>query len=153
MAGPTPAGYLAFLRDVVRIPEEALPDDDPVIEFSYNYAINTTLDLMKYIPQTPDEFLYSTAIYNLATHILMVWAHDQPGSDFFQKIQKQYQLHSLVAGAVKMAKDESTSTELKVPSFFNNITFSVLDYMKTPWGRMYLEIAQSIGSLSLMNIA
>lgn len=153
MAGPTLVGYNAYIRDVVKIPEAALPIDDPVIEWSYNYAINATLELIGTIPCVPDEWLYSSAVYNFATHMLMVWAQDQPNNDFFAKIQRQYNLHSLVAGAVEAAKDESTSTQLKLPKFFDGLTFMQLDLMKTPWGRQYLEIAQSVGSLSLLNIA
>lgn len=153
MAGPTLAGYTTFLRDIVGIDTTVLPDGDPVIAFSYNLAINYTQPLLAVIPQLPEEFLYSTAVYNFATHMLMVWAKDQPNQDFFAKIQRQYNLHSLVAGAVDDARDESTSTHLRVPKFFDGLTFSQLDLMKTPWGRMYLEIAQSLGSLSLMQMA
>lgn len=153
MSGPTLTGYTAFLRDVVGIDTTVLPSGSPVIEFSYNLGINYTQPLLAIIPQLPEEFLYTTAVYNFATHMLMVWAKDQPNQEFFKKIQKQYNLHSLVAGAVESAQDETTSSKLKVPKFFDGLTFSQLDLMKTPWGRMYLEIAQSVGSLSLLNMA
>jgi len=153
MAGPTLAGYTTYLRDIVGVTTTVLPDGSPVIEFSYNLAINYTQPLLAVIPQLPEEFLYTTAVYNFATHMLMVWAKDEPGQVFFANIQRQYNLHSLVAGAVDDARDESTSTHLRVPKFFDGLTFSQLDLMKTPWGRMYLEIAQSLGSLSLLNIA
>ena len=145
MAGPTLTGYTTYLREIVGINTTVLPDGSPVIEFSYNFSLNETLPLLAIIPQIPEEFMYTTAVYNLATHVLVTWAQDQPNQDFFTKLQRQYNLHSLVAGAVEAASDETTSTKLKVPKFFDNITFANLDFMKTPWGRMYLEIVQSFG--------
>lgn len=152
MDGPTLAGYTTFLRDIVGLDIIVLPDGSPVIEFSYNLALNFTQPLLSVIPQIPEVYMYTTAVYNFATHMLMVWAKDQPDQDFFKRIQRQYNLRSLVAGAVESAHDETTSSNLKVPKFFDGLTFSQLDLMKTPWGRMYLEIAQSVGSLSLLQV-
>lgn len=153
MSGPTPAGFLAFIRDIMQIDETVLPDDNWVIAFAYNYATNICLPLLAVIPQIPEEFLYSTAVYNLAADTLLTYAIDQPGQDCFARYQQQYKLRALVPGVVEMAQDESTSTKLLVPDFFKKMTLQNLQNLKTIYGRTYMQIAQSFGNLSLLNIA
>jgi hypothetical protein len=153
MSGPTEAGFLTFIRDIMQIDNTILPDDNWAISFSYNYSINICLPLIGSIPQIPENFLYSTAVYNLAADTLLTYAIDQPGQDYFARYQQQYKLKALVPGVVERAQDESTSTDLFVPDFFKDMTLQNLQNLKTIYGRTYMQIAQSFGNLSLLNIA
>jgi hypothetical protein len=130
-----------------------LPDGSPVIEYSYNFAINICTDLLAVIPQIPGQFLYVTAVYNLAGDTLLSYAVDQPGQTFFTQAQQQYQLQSFVSGVVSFAGDEGTQSTLTVPEALKNLTIGNLQNLKTPYGRKYLQIAQDMGSLSLMGVA
>lgn len=152
MEGPSLSGFIAFLRNIVGINTTVLPDNAPVIEFSYNMAINICTDLLVTIPQIPGEFLYITAVYNLATDTLLTYAQDQSGQTFFTQVQQKYQLHALVPGVISFAGDEGTQSTMVVPDAFKHMTLANLQNLKTPYGRTYLGIAQDFGSLSLMGI-
>ena len=152
MEGPSSSGFIAFLRNIVGINTTVLPDNAPVIEFSYNMAINICTDLLVTIPQIPGEFLYITAVYNLSTDTLLTYAQDQSGQTFFTQVQQKYQLHALVPGVISFAGDEGTQSTMVVPDSFKHMTLANLQNLKTPYGRTYLGIAQDFGSLSLMGI-
>ena len=152
MEGPSLSGFIAFLRNIVGINTTVLPDNAPVIEFSYNMAINICTDLLVTIPQIPGEFLYITAVYNLSTDTLLTYAQDQSGQTFFTQVQQKYQLHALVPGVISFACDEGTQSTMVVPDSFKHMTLANLQNLKTPYGRTYLGIAQDFGSLSLMGI-
>lgn len=152
MEGPSLSGFIAFLRNIVGINTTVLPDNAPVIEFSYNMAINICTDLLVTIPQIPGEFLYITAVYNLSTDTLLTYAQDQSGQTFFTQVQQKYQLHALVPGVISFAGDEGTQSTMVVPDAFKHMTIANLQNLKTPYGRTYLGIAQDFGSLSLMGI-
>ena len=152
MEGPSLSGFIAFLRNIVGINTTVLPDNAPVIEFSYNMAINICTDLLVTIPQIPGEFLYITAVYNLSTDTLLTYAQDQSGQTFFTQVQQKYQLHALVPGVISFAGDEGTQSTMVVPDAFKHMTLANLQNLKTPYGRTYLGIAQDFGSLSLMGI-
>ena len=53
-------------------------------------------------------------------------------------------INSFVAGVIESSADESTSQSMKVPDQFEGLTIADLQNLKTPWGRTYLGIAQSI---------
>jgi len=130
-----------------------LPDSSPTIEFSYNFAINICTDLLSIIPQIPGQFLYITAVYNLAGDTLLTYGIDQTGQTFFKQAQQKYQLNTFVSGVVTFAGDEGTQTSLTVPEAMKHLTIGNLQNLKTPYGRTYLQIAQDFGSLSLLGIA
>jgi hypothetical protein len=149
MNGPTLAGYVDFIRDVMGINSTILPANSPWIEFSFklsNATCSNTIGLL-------DEFLYETAVYNLAGDTLLTYTVDQPGQTFFKDVQKKYQLQTFVPGIIKSAADESTSSSMVVPEAFNKLTIGQLQNLKTPYGRLYLQIAQDLGSLSLLQMA
>lgn len=153
MEGPTLSGYLAFIRDIMGIDTTILPDNSPVIEFSYNFALNICTDLLIKIPQIPGQFLYITAVYNLAGDTLLTYAVDQSGQTFFKQAQQKYQLKTFVSGVVSFAGDEGTQSTLTVPESLKGLTIGNLQNLKTPYGRTYLTIAQDFGSLSLLGVA
>lgn len=153
MDGPTLTGYVSFIRNIMGIDTTLLPDGSPVIEFTYNLALNICTDLLAVIPQIPGQFLYITAVYNLAGDSLLTYAVDQPGQNFFSQAQQKYQLKSFVSGVVSFAGDEGTQSTLTVPESLKGLTIGNLQNLKTPYGRTYLQIAQDFGSLSLLGVA
>jgi hypothetical protein len=153
MNQPTLAGFLSFLRNIAGINATVLPDSSPVIEWAFNFSMNTVSGTLQVIPQVPDEFLYITAVYNLATHTVLVYGQDQTGQTFFSQVQQKYQLKVLVPGVVQAASDESTSSTMLNPDAFKGLTLANLGQLKTPYGQTYLSIIQDLGSLSLLGIA
>lgn len=153
MEGPTLSGYVSFIRNIMGINTTILPDNSPYIEFSYNFSLNICTDLLTCIPQIPGEFLYITAVYNLAGDTLLTYAVDQPGQTFFTQAKQKYQLNTFVSGVVTFAGDEGTQSSLTVPDAMKGLTIGNLQNLKTPYGRMYLQIAQDFGSLSLLGVA
>lgn len=153
MEGPTLSGYVSFIRNIMGINTTLLPDNSPYIEFSYNLAINICTDLLTLIPQIPGEFLYITAVYNLAGDTLLTYAVDQPGQTFFSQAKQKYQLNTFVSGVVSFAGDEGTQSTLTVPDSLKHLTIGNLQNLKTPYGRTYLAIVQDFGSLSLLGVA
>lgn len=153
MEGPTLSGYVSFIRNIMGIGTTILPDNSPYIEFSYNFSVNICTDLLSLIPQIPGEFLYTTAVYNLAGDTLLTYAVDQPGQTFFAQAKQKYQLNTFVSGVVTFAGDEGTQSSLTVPDAMKGLTIGNLQNLKTPYGRMYLQIAQDFGSLSLLGVA
>ena len=150
---PTLSGYVTFIRDIMGINTTILPDDSPYIPYSYNFSINICSDLFAVIPQVPGNFLYMTAVYNLAGDTLLSSAVDQTGQQFFKQAQQKYQLNTFVSGAVSFAGDEGTQSTLAVPEALKHLTIGNLQNLKTPYGRTYLQIAQDLGSLSLLGVA
>lgn len=153
MNEPTLEGYLAFLRDTVGLSTTVLPDTSSYIEWSYRMSMAFVWPVLQNIPAPPDEFLYQQAVYNLAADYLLANAVDVAGQDFFAKYQQKYNLRAFVGGVIQSASDESTSSSMVVPEQFDHLTIQNLQALKTPYGRMYLSIVQSLGSLSLMSIA
>lgn len=153
MNGPSLSGYIWFLQNIVGLNTTVLPEDSPVINWSYNMATNLVWQILAYLPCPPDQFLYTNAVYNLATDFLLTNAQDQAGQDFFSTYQQKYNLRAFVGGVIQSASDESTSSSMVVPKQFDALTIQNLQNLKTPYGRQYLAIVQSLGSLSLMGIA
>jgi hypothetical protein len=151
---PTPAGFLDFVRLAMGIPSQALPDGSYWLAFSYQYAMALTSLQLKAAPPP----IYTLAVYNLGGDTLVNWAADgQPpfpyptdnpdGTGYFTYLRKLWNLTGFVPGVIQSSADESTSESLLVPDAFKGMTVSDLNLIKTPWGRMYLGLIQSIGSL------
>lgn len=136
---PTLAGYLQFLRDVVGVPVSALPDDSPYISLTFNAAIEivwTPFTCMGF----PD--VYMQAVYNLAAHMLVCMAPDQTGSTFFADLRKKCGVNNFQPGLIQSSSDENTSQSWMIPDVFKKATLAELGYLKTPWGRDYMALAQ-----------
>lgn len=155
---PTASGYLEFIRNIMGISSALLPDNSPVIGYSYNIALATVNEQLQAIkaPSDPYYSIYALAVYNLAGDRLINYAPDLDGSPvipgsnpplkYFAYSRKQYQLNSFVSGVVQSTSDESTSVSLVVPKALELLTIGDLQNLKTPWGRQYLAIAQDTGT-------
>jgi hypothetical protein len=78
---------------------------------------------------------------------LINYGEDVTPSTVFADIRTAYKINSFVPGMVSSTSDNGTSTSLITPDFFQNLTLSDLQLMKTPYGRAYLAIAQKAGNL------
>lgn len=158
MAGqaPTLSGYTSFIRNVMRIGTDVLPDNSPYIEASYQAALDWVAPVLALIPSgsATQPSLYARAVYNLAGDRMVNYAQDAPdappvsGSDlpYFANIRATMKLDAFVGGVVSSTSDEGTSVSLAVPDeIAKGMTFDNLQRMKTPWGREYLGIIQSLG--------
>lgn len=155
---PTLQGFLDFVVNQMGISTTVLPQNSPVLQLVYDTSIATVnIDLCKIpFPRTSPNF-YAQAVYNLAGHLLVMFAQDQPdaapvsGSQppapFFENLRQRLGLNSFVGGIVQSANDESTGETLLVPESLKNLTVADLQALQTPWGRMYVSIAQRAGYL------
>ena len=75
---PSIAGFTTFIRNVMGIGANYLPDSSPSIQHAYDYAINTVnLDLACAPSQPTSWGPYQLAVYNLGGHVLIEFAQDQ----------------------------------------------------------------------------
>ena len=140
---PTLAGYIVWIRGVMGITTAQLPDNSPVIGYSFAIAEQIVNQSLIVISCT----IYELAVYNLAGDNLLNFAPDQPGSNFFSTVRSDVNLTGFVAGVVAASGDESTNQTLEVPEAMKNLTFSDLQNLKTPYGRQYLAFAQMYGAM------
>lgn len=140
---PTLAGYLAFLRTTVQIPVEALPDASPFIAGTYDVSLVTVNRALAQV----SGLVYSLAVYNLATSLLISWCPDQDGQTFFADIRKKWNVNDFISGVVQSTSDNGTSESMVVQQAAENFTLDDLQRLKDPYGRQYLQWAQKYGAL------
>ncbi len=105
---PTIAGFLVFIRTMMGINSSVLPDNSPYIASAYQYA----LDIVSiYLAQVaPDA--YTSAVYNLAGHNLIVWAQDQP-------VQIS-QVQASISGTVLDVTAFNSGTSVAIGAYLND---------------------------------
>lgn len=149
MAEPTLNGFKDFVTNVMGIDPLYLPANSLAIDWAYANAlmiVNPALALVG-ISAPIDTNLYIEAVYNLGGDNLINYAPDQPGRTYFADLRRNMNITSFAAGVVQSASDSSTSDSLAVPEALTNLTIGQLQNLKTPWGRRYLSIAQSYGTM------
>jgi hypothetical protein len=140
---PTLAGYIDYLRNIVGISTTYLPNNNPTIEMSYGIAIEIVNIQLADISSN----IYTLCVYNLATDNLINFAQDQPGQCYFVDLRASFKINSFVPGVITESHDESTGQSLLNPEFMKNLTMANLQMLKTPYGRNYMGLAQSYGTL------
>lgn len=154
---PTLEGFIAFIRDVMGITTDQLPDDSSVIPMAYyaslqivNLALKEPTWDVASDPTQPS--LYTLAVYNLAGDRLLNWARDpsnapiyQDGLKFFAYIRKTLNLTGFTPGVIQSTNDLTTGGSYVVPEWAKNLTIRDLSNLKTPYGQEYLGIAQDYG--------
>lgn len=150
---PTPAGFLAFIRNVMGISTSNLPDNSPVIPM----ALAVSLEIVNLAINTASPLMYTLAVYNLGGDNLINYAQDVPdaqpvpGSDpplpYFANLRSSFKCNAFISGVISSASDDGTSESMVVQEAAKNFTLSDLQNLKTPWGRQYLAIAQRYGTL------
>ena len=138
---PTLDGFLAFVYQQ-GVPTSAIADDtNPYLIGAYNEAVEIVIQLLA----TISPILYTTAVYNLAMHVLVENAQDAAGQTYFQTLRQKLGLNGGIFGVVTTSSDEGTSVSVEAPDFVKNLSLADLSYLKDPWGRKYVEIAQRAG--------
>lgn len=148
---PTQAGFLAWVRGVMGVPVQWLPDDSQAITDAYEVSVATVNPIFCSVPGS----IYRTMVYNLAGHLLAMWAPDVTTMPpypyktvdgvpygYFQYLRQQNNMLGFTTGVVQASSDEGTSVSLTVPKSLENLTLSQLSLLSTPWGRTYLGYAQ-----------
>ncbi len=153
---PSLGGFITFITNVMAVPTSALdPNTNPVIGWAYDFAISWVNDQLCLVPSQPGAWtMYAMAVYNLASDTLINWvqdASDAPvynnGMQYWAWLRATYGVNNFVAGVVQSTSDVSTSAGYMVPETFNGYTIANLGNLKTPYGRQYLSIASSLGTL------
>jgi hypothetical protein len=151
---PTLAGFQTFITNVMGISSGNLSPTNPVIAFVYNLAVNMVNPAIDHLPNSDptQPTMYAVAVYNYAGDALIQLAQDTapsftPPVSYFVGLRQSYGLNSLPTGMVSSTGDQGTNSSYVVPDFAATLQIMDLQQMKTPYGRMYLSIAQNYGSL------
>lgn len=138
---PTVGGFLTFIRNVMGVPTQALPDDAPVITYAFDFA----LEIVNRTIQCASPLMYNAAVYNLSGDNLINYAPDQDGSTYFADLRTKWNLLKFIPGVVQTSSDDGTSVGYVIQEAAKNFTMADLQTLKTPWGRTYMGIAQRYG--------
>jgi len=140
---PTLTGYTTWIRNVMGVSSTILPDNSSSISDSFGISqeiVNQTISVASPI-------LFTQATYNLGGDYLINITVDTPPSTYWSDLRATFKSNSFVPGLVNAANDEDTSSAILTPLNLQNITLGDLQNLKTPYGRFYLAIAQSVGTM------
>lgn len=147
---PTLAGFIVWAETAMGITPDILPADSIWFVYAYRVAVEIVDPRMCVVSPT----IYMLAVYNLGGSNLINFAHDAPDAEpyknnlpYFEYFRDKWNILGPVSGVVSSAADQGTATSLEVPQALKDLTLADLAYMKTPWGRQYLQFAQSQGTL------
>ena len=152
---PSLADFITFIRNVMQIDSDDLPDDAPVIPIALSFALARVprkLNAVGYAPViagTVPVNIYTACVYNLAGDNIINFAPDPtspPGdADYFTNLRTKMNIGAFVSGVIQSAGDESTNESMVVQKAAENFTLQDLQNLKTPWGRQALAYMQMIG--------
>ena len=140
---PTFAAWTTYVYSEMGITTEVLPTNSPYLNLSWDVMCNIINPGLVAIGSP----IFMLACFYLASSNLINFAQDQPDQTFFSDLRKRWDINSFVSGVVSSSSDEGTSTGLLNPRAFANLTLADLQYLKDPFGRQYLAIAQRFGTL------
>lgn len=152
---PTIAGFITFLRGV-GITTAVLPDNSVWIGYAFDVAMAIVNQALTQVAVgAAGATIYTMAVYNLATSNVVNFAQDVPdaplvpGSRFpyFENLRSTWNIKSFVSGVLNSVSDEGTSSGWVVPKPAEDFTLADLQYLKDPYGRAYLQLAQRFGTL------
>jgi hypothetical protein len=160
---PTLGGFVEFVTNVIQPPAPFDPTTSVFVTLAYDFAIQWVDRQLRVAPGIPGSpSIYAIAVYNLAADFLINIAQDQPsdpvvpnsgtgtnpnGLQYWAFLRSRYNILSFTAGVVQTTSDEGTSAGYLVPEQFSQFSVADLQALKTPFGRAYLGIAQSFGSV------
>jgi hypothetical protein len=149
---PNETDYTTWIYNVMGVPTAVLPSDSSYIDYTFQYSlewVNLYLDIAS-------PLIYTNAVYNFGGNMLVNIAQDDPNAQppltppndtYWADLRTSLNINSFVPGLINATNDEDTSAALVVPLNLQNLTLADLQMLKTPWGRAYLAIAQSVGSM------
>lgn len=123
------------------VPSADLPSGSQYLDWALGYAIGITLVPPACMPAIE----YTIACYNAGMHQLLKIAQDETGQTFFTTARTTFGLNAFVFGVSTSASDNGTSNTLATPDFIKSSTLQTIDFMRTPWGRDFVEYQQSYG--------
>jgi hypothetical protein len=140
--------YTTWVYSVMGVPPAVLPSDSIYIELSYDLALEMVNRYINWVAPG----VYTIAVYNLAADYLVNIAQDDPNlpppdNTYWSDLRSSMSLNSFVPGLVNNASDQGTSAGLQLIGSMKDLTLGDLQTLKTPWGRVYMGIAQSVGSM------
>jgi hypothetical protein len=140
---PNTTDFYTFLTGVAGIDPLALPSDAPVITYAFNVAIATAdLNMAAFAGN-----LYALAVYNLGADLVINYAPDQPGRQYFLDLRQSFGINTFVPGVISSSSNSPTSQGTLNPEFMKTLTMGDLQNMKTPYGRTYLNFAMQSGTI------
>ena len=145
---PNLTDYQSFLTEQ-GFSAAVLPSSSPWIEWSFNRSMSVVIPVCDFGMMAPE---YTIAVYNLATHYLVLMAQDQPGLSFFTDLRARLNTSGFIAGVVASSSDQGTSSTMMVPDPFKGFRMADLEYLKTIWGRSYLSYAQKAGPVATVMV-
>jgi hypothetical protein len=140
---PSEIGYINWIYTIMGVDQSIFPDTSPYINMTYDIA----LEIVNFYLDLASPILYTQAVYNLAGDYLVNIAQDIPPSTYWTDLRNSFQINSFIPGLINAANDVETSAALMTPLGLQNFTLADLQNLKTPWGRVYLSIAQSVGTM------
>jgi hypothetical protein len=143
---PNITDYSTFVySQLPKVTPALLPTDSPFLATSLKIA----QDIVNPKICIASSGIYVLAVYNLALDRLVNYQPDVSGQSYFADLrgQKGYGINSLTVGVPAAASDNGTAVGILNPEQMKNLTFADLQNMKTPWGRAYMGIAMSVGTL------
>jgi hypothetical protein len=160
---PTLGGFIQFVENVLQPPDVFDASTSVFVPYAYDFAVQWVTKQLKTVPGIPGaSSVYAIAVYNLAADFLINIAQDQPGDpvapnsgtsknpaglQYWAFLRDRYQVLSFVPGVIQSTSDEGTSSSYVVPDQFSQFSVADLQNLKTPFGRRYLGIAQSFGTV------
>lgn len=109
------------------------------------YAYNVASDLVNCVLQQASSTIYMLALYNLGGSLILNFAQDVNGQNYFECQRQLLKLDVFIPGVVQSTADSSTSAGFLDPEFMKYLTFDDLQRLKDRWGRQYLAFAQMYG--------
>lgn len=151
---PTLAGFQNWVYSAQGIPATVLPNGS----IWFSYAFDTSLATVNLQLAPVPGPLYLQAVYNLGGHFILNWAQDPvppvpyPYNNpeqlaYLVFLRQQWNVLGFTPGIVQEASDQGTAAALTLPAQYKEFTIANVGQTKDPWGRRYLEIASSVGTL------
>lgn len=153
---PTLADFQTFITQTMQVPSAALPAGSPWPGIALGISlgiVNQSLINMP-IPQfdaagvalnTGGFSVYSQCVYYLAADTLLNITPDVPGFTYFARQRRKFNLNGFTSGVVQSSSNEASSVSMVVQDAAKAFTLANVQQLKTPYGRQYLQLAQSYG--------
>jgi len=153
--GPTIGGFYQFIATVMQPPSYFVPASSPQVTYAFNFALQWVNTDLANVPGLQGAWtIYAQAVYNLAADTLIAWQPDgaedpiyKDNQQYWAWLRTKYNVLAFVPGIVQSTSDEGTSSSYLLPRGYEGYTIAEIQNTKTPYGRNYLGIAQSYGTL------
>lgn len=144
MIQPTFDGFLKFVRDVMKVPDSAISDADPILVYCYEYAKEF---IPKHLGLETLPHIFVDAIYSCSASYLINYAQDTPPDTYWTDIRKSLGIGSPSYGIINSASDQGTSGSVTISQALSNLSIADLMLMKDPYGRKVVAILMEMGPL------